>query len=77
MKLELKKGDALYYLGLGYGFTTYVFEIIEENGKKIVHSNNGVKRDYEKVVNNTCDLFVSKEEINKRLAQSWRANLIP
>lgn len=77
MTLELKKGDVLYYLGIGWGFETYVFEIIEENGNKIVHANNGVKRDYDKVINNTCDLYTSKEEINKKLADSWRATPIP
>jgi len=77
MRQDLKKGDVLYYQGLGWGAETYVFNIIEENGKKIVHANNGVKRDYEKVITNTCDLYTSKEEINKKLAQSWRATLIP
>lgn len=77
MTQDLKKGDVLYYQGIGWGAKTYVFNIIEENGKKIVHANNGVKRDYEKVITNTCDLYTSKEEINKKLAQSWRATLIP
>lgn len=75
--MELKKGDTLYYQGLGWGSETFVFNIIEEDGKKIVHANNGVKRDYEKVVSNTCDLYASKDEINKKLAQSWRATSIP
>jgi len=78
MEREIKKGDTLYYLGIGWGSETQVFNIVEgENGKKIVHANNGVKRDYEKVITNTCDLFTSKEEINKHLAKSWMAKLIP
>jgi len=65
--MELKKGDKLYYRGLGWGFETFVFDIIEENGNKTVHANNGVKRDYEKVVKNECDLYTSKDAINKKL----------
>lgn len=65
---DLKYGDVLYYRGLGYGSETYVFDIIEADGKKIVHANNGIKRDYEKVINNNCDLYTSKEAINKKLA---------
>lgn len=65
--MELKIGDILYYRGLGYGVKTHVFDIIQENGKKIVHANNGVKRDYEEVINNKCDLYTSKEALNSRL----------
>ena len=76
MTQDLEKGDVLYYQGIGWGSETFVFQIIEENGIKIVHANNGVKRDYEKVVNNTCDLYTSKEEINNKLSKSWMATII-
>ena len=74
--MELKKGDILYYRGLSWGEETYVFRIIEEDGKKIVHANNGVKRDYDSVVNNKCDLYTSKEEINKSHINCYMASFI-
>jgi len=77
MITELKIGDPVYYQGLGWGAETFIFNILEKDGEKIIHANNGVKRKYEEVLNNTCDLYSSKEEINKKLSQSWKATLIP
>lgn len=65
--MELKIGDKVYYQGLGWGSETFVFNIYEENGIKIIHANNGVKRNYDEVIANTGSLCVSKEVINKRL----------
>ena len=65
--MKLKKGDILYYRGLGYGMTTSVHKISEKNGEKLVHANNGVVRGYLEVVKNECDLYTSKEAINKKL----------
>ena len=66
----------LYYLGIGYGLKTYCFEIYEKDGERWIHTNNGVHRKESDVLSNSCDLFTSKEEINKRLANSWMAKMM-
>lgn len=66
----------LYYLGLGYGFKTYCFKIYEKDGERWVHTNCGTHRRESDVLANTKDLFISKEEINKRLAKSWMAKML-
>ena len=65
--IELKKGDKLYYRGMGWGSETYVFNIFEYDGDIIIHANNGVKRKYKDVINNIGNLCISKKAINEKL----------
>ena len=76
MENSIKIGQELYYQGLGWGLKTYCYKIVEEDGIRYVHANDGTIRKEINVINNSCDLFSSKEEINKKLAGSWMAKLI-
>jgi len=73
---EIKVGQVLYYHGLGYGFKTYCFKIVLKEGVRFVHANDGTIRKEEDVINNTCNLYSSKEEINKKLAGSWKSKMM-
>ena len=68
MENEIKVGQVLYSLGLSSGFKTYYYEVVEENGVRYVHANDGTIRKEIDVANNSCDLYSSKYEINKKLA---------
>ena len=73
---HIVKYQPLYYLGLGFGFKTYCFNIYEKNGERWVHSNCGVHRKESEVLANKGVLFISKDAINKHLANSWMAKLL-
>jgi len=73
-KIEI--GQELYYQGLGYGHKETCWKIDIINNERYVHTSEGVVRKESDVINNTCDLFSSKEEINKKLAKSWMAKLV-
>jgi len=75
--MGITKGQKLYYVGIGYGIETFCYEIIEINGARIIHTNDGVKRNESDVINGACDLYVSKELANTRLSNSWMARMIP
>ena len=72
----IEVGQTLYYLGLGWGMKTHCSKVYEKDGVRYVVSNNNAHRKEADVLANTCDLFTSKEEINKRLSQSWMADLL-
>ncbi|MGJ0846517.1 hypothetical protein ACR77J_07505 [Tissierella praeacuta] len=76
MDKQIGISQELYYRGLGWGSKTRCWKICEEDGVRYVYTNCGVKRKEEDVLNNTCDLYSDKEEINKRLRQGWRTKLI-
>ena len=73
---NIVKYQPLYYLGLGYGFKTFCYEIYEKNGERWVHTNCGVHRKESDVLANNNDLFTSKEAINKKLRGSWLAKTL-
>jgi hypothetical protein len=73
---EIKIGQELYYQGLGYGIKDKCWKIDIINGERYVHTNTGIIRKEIDVINNTCDLFSSKEEINKRLTRSYMSKFI-
>lgn len=73
---NIEVGQELYYQGIGFGSVTKCFEIKVLEGVRFVHANNGVIRKESDVVNNTCDLYSSKEAINKSLATCYMAKQI-
>ena len=70
------KYQRLYYLGLGWGIATYCFEVYEKDGERWVMTNDRIHRKESEILENTGDLFTSKDAINQRLAKSYRAKLL-
>lgn len=73
---HIVKYQPLYYLGLGYGFETFCYKIYKKDNERYIQTNCGVHRKESDVLQNKCDLFTTKEAINKRLAGSWKAKLL-
>jgi len=74
MKLEI--GQELYYLGMGWGCKEKVYELFVKDGVEYVKTNKGTVRKCEDVINNTCNLYSSKEEINKKLRCGYMSKTI-
>ena len=73
---HIEAGQILYYLGVGWGMKTHCYRVYEQDGVRYVHTDYGVHRKETDVLANTCDLFSSREEINKRLAQGFMTDLL-
>lgn len=72
----IKIKQELYYKGLNWGSKTYCYDKEIVDGKVIIKSNNGVNREEQEVLLNKCDLYTSKEEINKTLIDVYMGQLI-
>ena len=75
-KTELKVGQEVYYRGLNWGHEETIWKRETKDGEVFVTTTQGVKRKEKDVLSNSCDLYVSKDEINKSLAGVWMGRAI-
>lgn len=73
---EIKIGQELYYRGLNWGCKEKCWKIEIIDGEKYVRTSSGILRKEIAVINNTCDLYSSKDAINETLMDVYKAKFI-
>lgn len=72
----IKIKQELYYRGLNWATRTYCYNKEILDGNVIVKCGNGVNRKEEDILNNKCDVYINKEDVNKTLIGVYMSEFI-